>query len=893
MPRPVFFSVGGPSDTKFAASVKELLPDSMVYMYTRTGEEGVAFRPEIEQEVQACRLFVVFWSDDYLKSEAATIELAQARRLAETIDPMKQVLVVPVKRKGPNLQAKWTNPLNSALKDEFILGKWRLERALDGAPDAQKVAEFVRRKLEDIDVLSRILVSRPPVLELIRSTVIGSDFRAAEFVFISGLEGDGRRTALRQLMKSSYGNLTERQVSFDSAEGTEDLLLRMLDSAGTTVAHREQIMLRIADGNTSALKEIRRLVHQARAAKSYYVVTLDRFSGADTVNVPSWVSDVFGIFDLGNSPLVFLVTSSPVTDAMLLYYPKAKRIRVPGLDEREMAELVHRLSNEDGKTDQWSSARRKVVQNISGSSPSLCQTIMMALRSEQSLDFLEIVANREEQKFASNMSAVLGHIVQQFKSRPNDILALRVVERLGLTSKKALDELIALLAPSGSYDLYRLMEYGLIERLSDDVLRIPPLIERRLGYILEGSSNNSELDRVFEEFGRQILVGTDEYGAVYASNKATTNLATGGVDDPRLLQYLTTASLFKVGLDRYLNYDYAQAHSIFARAIDKLLLGASIDLSAQVEIARYFGLAAARMKAHGDVVRACQFLEVTLDGTQRAVQGRSMASFLRGFELRQQGHYAEAIAEFEQAKQTLGTSRHAERQRGAILTELSRAYLRRIPPDYQRAVEYAQEAYDQKDVAHNLSGLIRARLHRAMSRAYSAPRTNAAEIGEIRALIDDLALICVRTDRDFHLFREAELEVMLAIQKSRRDGVPLDLSKSIALIDRALVIRPLPRTRFYGWKLRAFDERSDHSAKILSETRGVLDAGNLQRPEHVADAAKVWSLIKSRTDRQAATAVFQRHRDAIGPWSSAWLGKAISAYGKADPGDVFAVIDRL
>src|SRR5688572_16774266 len=96
MTRPVFFSVGGRRDTAFASSVKDLLPDAMVYLYTRTGEEGVDFRPEVEREIQAARLFVVFWSEDYLKSEACRHELALARRLAETVDRHKRVLIVQV-----------------------------------------------------------------------------------------------------------------------------------------------------------------------------------------------------------------------------------------------------------------------------------------------------------------------------------------------------------------------------------------------------------------------------------------------------------------------------------------------------------------------------------------------------------------------------------------------------------------------------------------------------------------------------------------------------------------------------------------------------------------------------------------------------------------------------
>ena len=286
MIKPVFFSVGGKPDAEFARTVKKFLPDQLVYLYTTTGEEGVPFQPEIEAQIQGCRLFVVFWSGDYLVSEHACRELAFFRKTNEN-DPSKDraLLIVPRERGGPDIQSKWTNPITQKA-DEFVFGSWRSERALDIGSDAAKIAEHVKRKLEKAKVISSVLISRGHVVDSIKFGLAQPDFKQREFIFVSGLEGDGRRTAIRQFMLASYPNKTERQVSFDSAEASEDLLLRLMDSASMVSSDRDQVLKSIGNGSATTTKEIRKIIHNGRTNNSYYIISVDRFSGIDAPGLP-------------------------------------------------------------------------------------------------------------------------------------------------------------------------------------------------------------------------------------------------------------------------------------------------------------------------------------------------------------------------------------------------------------------------------------------------------------------------------------------------------------------------------------------------------------------------------------------------------------------------------
>lgn len=774
MIKPVFFSVGGKPDAEFAKTVKKFLPDQLVYLYT-AGAEGVPIRPEIEANIQGCRLFVVFWSNDYLASEHACRELAFFRKAVEN-DPSKDraLLIVPREAGGPDIQSKWTNPITQK-SGEFVFGSWRSERALDIASDAAKIAEHVRRKLEKAKVISSVLIPRGHVVDSIKSALAQQDFKQREFIFVSGLEGHGRRTAIRQFMLASYPNKTERQVSFDSAEAAEDLLLRLMDSASMASSDRDQVLESIANGATTTTKEIRKIIHNGRTNNSYYIISVDRFSGIDALSLPHWVNDVFNIFADGNAPLVFLVTSNAVSAALLRHYPNAGRVSIAGLDEHEIEELTHKLSLEDPSPSRWTKEGKALVTQACGGSPSLCKTIMLSIAGEPTLDFLKEIASNAEVTFSAYMSGLLRHLVVRFKNSRHEILALRVIEKLGVVSKQALDDILEPMLKGGSYDLYQLREFGLVEQLADGVYRIPPLLQRRLGDALWGQSRDVDLNELFASFAKRILVMSDDYGAIYASNRVSSAIRTGTAVPEDLSRYMTLSTLFKAGLERYSNKEFVLSHGILSRAMARMRVSAVVDLTTQIEIARYFGLASARKPDSIGMNEACTYLNITLSHSRKASQARAMALFIRGFNDRLNRAWSDAAHNFHNALYELRESKGAERQRGAIYTELSATYLRMNPPKLHDALEMANNAFEQKDVTHTLNAYVHALiLYVFRSGEYNSEKLIEPELKKINALLVRLTDRSKERTQEFHLDRQQEFERehsrWAAVSASRNDG---------------------------------------------------------------------------------------------------------------------------
>ncbi len=865
---PVFLSMGGVRDTTLAVRVKAELPDGLAYMYTRNGEEGASFRREIEAEVQNCRIFVVFWSDDYLASEHAIMELAVFKRSAESLDSGRELLVVQTSRKSPNIQRRWKNPING--QDEFTLGRWRLDRAISPDRDATGIAELIKRKLDSLGFSSTIVIPRPEIQKNIAAALDAGDFYKREFVFISGSEGDGRRTAIKTYMEGSK-HLLPKFIAFDSAEGPEDVLERLLEYSGEPLSRQIEIIQQVHENKLDPIKELRRIVHRFRTTRNYVVLIMDRYSGVDpSVGIPRWVSKAIEPFTKGAAPLIFFVTSNPVTDELLRYYPNAGRARVPGLDELQMQELVFNLSNVDPNPSKWTADNQNLVAKISGSSPSLCQSIMRLTANEPNLEHLDRIARTEEERFSASLTGLLGYIIEKFKDSVPDIVAMQVVEKLGIVEKSTLDEIMEM-QNVGSYDLYGLLQYGVFEQLSDSLLRIPPLLQRRLGFVLWAANPEKGLDKILQDFGARQLTIDDGHGIVYLSNKAAASLRSANPIPPQVEPFITLSMLFKAGVERYAEEGYDMAHSILRRAMDRLQQSpAYIDENICIEIARYFGLASARVRNKVGVEKARELLKNRFLGSKKEKQAFAMAAFLSGFMHRIQGEHRDALEQFEEANVILRDIEYAARQHGAVLTEISRANLRLTPPKLDAAVRAAKQAYERQNAIHNLNSLVKAKIFRL---SIAADDINALE--EINALLESLKTISERSGREFHLVRYADLELVLALHRSDETGVPLDLRRSIQLAEQALVIRRSDQNQFGVWKLKSLHQATDLSSDVTAEAGAVYSSQNIIPNFRKTSAAKALILSNANMDYKRSLQILAECRE-LSAWQKDFLRKWIA-----------------
>lgn len=185
MQRPIFLSVGGQIDAAFAKRVQGALGDGLAYHYQVTGEENIDFQPEIESQILGCSIFVVFWSNDYLRSSHATRELALFRQIAEQQHGIsREIMVVPRIIGKPDIGTVWKNPITSA--SECALGRWSNQRAVDVGADPIRVAALIRKKLSEHESYTEVLVPRGWLSDVFKSALAQPSYQFREVVFIQG-----------------------------------------------------------------------------------------------------------------------------------------------------------------------------------------------------------------------------------------------------------------------------------------------------------------------------------------------------------------------------------------------------------------------------------------------------------------------------------------------------------------------------------------------------------------------------------------------------------------------------------------------------------------------------------------------------------------------------------
>lgn len=763
MTRPIFFSVGGKHDSDFAKTVASNFNEELYYHYQLTGEENTNFQQEINQNISTCKIFVVFWSNDWLNSEHARLELALFKKLHENSSDDVELIIVPTDANPPDIQSEWNNPINS--KKEFVFGSWRLNRSIDNASDSQRIAEIIKNSLYRNNIKKEIIITRGWLLDEFSRTVEAEDFKKKELVFVVGLEGHGRKTTIKQFMSQSYPNRTVRNISIDSIEGPEDFLQYLIEALALTKLERDTIISKASLSNdTNYIKEIRKLIHYGREQKSYFILSIDKYTQTDTDIIPSWLADTLSVFETGNTPLIYITVSNIIDHQVDKDFPEAGVIRIPGLEEKEMRELIHLLSLEDPNPSRWSKTEKEYVLKASAHNPSLCNSIMRIMARERNLDHLQRISERAEIKFSESISALTDHLMTIYKDKISDLYALRVTEKLGITSKSALDEILQpIIQQYGDYDLYTLRAYGLIEQLSDGIYRIPALIQRRLGSSLWSSIEIKKVDDLFFEFSKNLTKINEDNSTIYLRNAAIVKMRTDSNIPDALTNYVTVASLLKSSIDRYSNNKFYESHNLANRAIEKIKIASlKTDTTLQIEVARYKGLSGIRIKNNNSMKEACKYLEENFLSTNRSKAAQAISFFLKGFERRFNAQPRPAIDYLLNSLSLIKDQKRCERQRAAIYTELSFSYLQINPSDPPKAVSYAKKGYEENNVVHTLNAYIKS-LNELVSNKNPLEDDYQSNIRNIEILLKELETRSSKVGRkSFFYARKREYDAIIS-----------------------------------------------------------------------------------------------------------------------------------
>lgn len=893
MRHPVFFSFAGDAKA-LVERIRSKFRDELVYVYTRTGVDGDSFPAEILSELRQCELFVVFWSAAYVAGDPSRPwcrrELLTALRRYEQ-GGLRRFLIVQVD--GTPLDQTVIDP-DTGLSIDGLRAFREDGRAFTHPIKERAIEQRLSAELAKIDQSDHPLLPRTELQELLRRALKTGDLQTkTPITFVSGFHGSGRRTLVRLITQSEYRHLTEYPISLDSVDGPEDLLRLIWGDVLHKSKAEQRLMMRDVQQNPSALRRYYAQLGMLLVANRCYVI-VSKDDATDVSEVlPFWASEYLGLVSPTVQPLIFCTIGRPLPEFMMRAIPSAGHVPVPTLEEAESVELANRViaAVDPVRVGRWQQHIPEIVAGGANNAKLIVDIVRIASR-RASLDFLLRDIVPEVERFDQRVQAVVQWAWEAIAEDGAAIQLLDVVNLLGVAHIDALTDIFRNSAGSVGDSLYRLMEVGLVEHLSESTYRIPRALARKLNLHFAGALPRNQSMDLIRGYARAVDVGReDDSSAVVLNNRLQSKLATDAEIDADDLVFVTAALLFKAGWQRYRLGQTSAALPLLRRAFgatDRVR-----DDSTRLEIVRYFGLAAAREQSVEDVAAAVRYLRHVGNFHFRyEAKVKAMALFVQGFAYKCESQYALALPKYEEALDLLPPEGRTEHQRSQMLNEAVQCMLRIEPTDYERALDFARRACALRENPNNIDVLLRALLARTYFDR-STPRDevsrNIEDMDHWESILKTKSAIGALSFYSRRRIDRLEAEAVDAVMATGQEFPSLDLQAVVSMCQEALQTYQDDALLWRKWDLMLLTELGRDWRRLHTEATEYLSRG---APNKMArgNAARIKILtfdIEDEVERRAAYMELERFRaDGTLPRSIAGDIKRHLDLGEAGTGRV-------
>ncbi|MBV7426781.1 MULTISPECIES: toll/interleukin-1 receptor domain-containing protein [unclassified Acidovorax] len=865
MTHPIFFSFAGDSKP-LAESLKGRFADDLIYMYARTGVDGTNFPDEILEEIAQCELFVIFWTASYVQTDPrrpwCRRELLTARKRVLS-GSLKSFLIVQAD--ATTFDTEVVDPDSGLLID--ALKPFRDERRAFVQPLNAKAIEqriaFELSKLNDDDVPT---LPRPAFQKLLRDALKTDGYQTkTPIIFVSGFHGSGRKTLVRSVMSLDFRHLTEFTLALDGADGPEDLL-RLIwgEVLQKTVSEQRQLMKDVEKDSSVLVHHYKRLPMLLVERRAYIILAKDELTDIGE-SIPFWATEYLKLLLPVVQPLIFLAIPRPLPPSYRRPLQHAQAVDVPTLEDEDSESLVtmHIGARDPKRVARWES-HIPFILDAGANSPKLLADIVRMASRKASLDFLQQDAAADIARFDERVTKIVEWSWAQVQGQPNLLLLLDVLNTLTVGHIDTFNELFKQGGTEIGASLYTLVQLGLVEHLSESTYRVPPALRRKLNFYLVNSDLRQQTAALLKRYAKFVEIGNDETGAVALTNLLHIRLNTDTTIVEEDSSFVTAAMLFKVGWQKYRKTQYGAALNLLKRAFQKL--PRVKDESTKLEIARYYGLAAAREGSDSDLAVAIRFLSRAQNFIPRVFdKAKPIASFLRGFSYRLNQQFSEALECYEQSLSELPDGAYMDAQRSVVMNEMVQCLLKLNTPEYAKAVAMAEKACAIRSTANNLDVLLRALLAQTFEDSDISEEQVQRNFEEMDRREHQLRVQCEVSHLSFHSSRVVDRLVKEAIENVNVDNLPfgaLDLTDPIRMSHEAYLRYQEEAILSRKWDLMLQTEVGRDWSALHAEVSRYLDQGSLNRLGRGV-AARIRILTFNMTvelERRAAYAELEKYR---------------------------------
>jgi len=566
-----------------------------------------------------------------------------------------------------------------------------------------KAFQLIDRLVRSATAIAMPVFPRPHIVEAMRAGAKAGEYSFRPAMWVSGFNGYGRRTMIREFYRTLDGNAVP--IEFDITElGLPLPLLLMIEerALGADSARLSSLQKDLVEQSVDVVASRLAATIVRVAGQSRYIILRQTRVHEERAIPPEWISKVIEALDARSAPILFLTVQVPPPDQLVIQCKgKLGTLRMAGLGLVEGEKFVKSTITSIGnKNLNWSQGIVDRIARGASGNPELVTKIISLASSLPSLENLDAVIGAETEEFTSTMTR-LGDWAFAQLTHEDERRALLVLDDLMLASADDISAFLSSDRPMAD-TLGALERVGLVERDDGDLYRLSPMLAHRLNAQLI----TPELVRWRNEAVRRFIetpveIDAAGHGMVSIQARISAAMQIGAEIPEGAQEYVTAANYLQSGIRAYRANRMAIAQKLLKQAFDRRT---AFTETARRETARFYGLVCARHDDEGGVNEALAILD-------SHYLSKPVAEFIRGFRLELAGDVRRAISHYENSRKLDEKLGQSVRE-GLTIRYLVGCMLRLNAPDFSQAIRLADRAAKINSTAFVLMMRARTYLHR-------------------------------------------------------------------------------------------------------------------------------------------------------------------------------------
>lgn len=648
-----------------------------------------------QRDLPKSKILVIFWSGHYLTATGCVREILQAR------DLVGQGLIRPVVLRLDETPISWSSDLGTEIKPVFdALREMLAFRTSSPRVTEANAIEIVGRAADPILQSQHPIWPRHDILTTMRRAVQKDRFTTYPAVWVSGFNGVGRETIVREFNRTFVPNGRGILIDINEATLPREALLRISSEAfGADIDRLAKIASEPTEIGAAAVSTAVQSVFE----RGDYVIFRHHRIVEENVELPEWLDDVVNTLSPATRCKVFIISQLPLLAerrGRCQYSMIAQR--VPTVDEHNLEDFCAQLVGYfDPLPTRWTDAEISQVVKASCGTLELLVSLTRSASNLVDLDQISDLATAGSARIADAISVYIRWAFSELSGQDDEQKVLLFLNDVTLCHIDDLDKAIVPKRPMVRV-LGRLLDLGLVERELEGVYRLMPLLASRLNRNLIKDDLVRWLEGALRDFASkpiEIKAGGDEHEYLRLESRIQAALLSDEKSLPNgVLVFVSASHWFQAGIRLY----HRRHHEAAYRYLKKAYLQRTEfkDIS-KVEIIRYFCLSATRNRKFPEAEACIQLL----NGVHTT---KAMAAFLQADLHEYKYEFLEAIGEYERALK-LNTGKDSRLER--TYRPLIRCILGTSRPDFRKAERHAISYKKLRRTVFSLSSLARVYLN--------------------------------------------------------------------------------------------------------------------------------------------------------------------------------------